>query len=226
MKNYPVLISTLALTALLSSSTVHATDSPTKGGGTTTAVAATTLPVNTASSTMTWNAKKFGGEHTGTVKLSKGSLDVNGRKLTGGSFEIDMTSITDTDITNPEFNGKLTNHLKSEDFFAVEKHPVSTFKITKVTPITKPEAGAPNYTITGDLTIKGITNPVTFPATVKIDGKTAEAVANIELDRTKWDIKFRSGMLGTAADKVIYDNFTINLKLMAGSTGSQSMGSR
>ncbi|MBF9252299.1 YceI family protein [Pontibacter sp. 172403-2] len=226
MRSYPVLTSTLALATLLfSSNLIIAADNPTKGAATTT-VAATTLPVNTAGSTMTWNAKKFGGEHTGTVKLSKGSLNVNGRKLTGGSFEIDMTTIADSDITNPEFNSKLTNHLKSEDFFSVEKYPVSTFKITKAVPVANPKAGAPNYTITGDLTIKGITNPVTFPATVKIDGKTAEAVANIELDRTKWDIKFRSGMLGTAADKVIYDNFTINLKLTAGGVGSPSMGSR
>ena len=223
MKKYPILLSALALATLVQTSDVAATDHPVKITAAT--AAATTLPVNTTGSTITWNAKKFGGEHTGTVKLNKGSLNVNGRNLTGGSFEIDMTSITDTDITNPEFNSKLTNHLKSEDFFSAEKHPVSTFKITKATPVTKPEAGAPNYTITGDLTIKGITNAVTFPATVKIDGKTAEAEASIELDRTKWDIKFRSGMLGTAADKVIYDAFTINLKLTTG-TGSQSVGTR
>ncbi|WP_161891004.1 YceI family protein [Pontibacter russatus] len=225
MRNYPVLLSALALATMLHSASVAATDNPIKGATATTAVAVTTLPVNTAGSTMTWNAKKFGGEHTGTVQLASGNLEVNGRKLVGGSFEIDMTSITDTDITNPEFNAKLTNHLKSEDFFSAEKHPVSTFKITKATPIAKAKAGAPNYTITGDLTIKGITNAITFPATVKTDGKAAEAAARIELDRTKWDIKYRSGMLGTAADKIIEDIFTIDLKLKAGG-GGQSLGSR
>jgi len=225
MRNYPVLLSALALATMLHSASVAATDNPIKGATATTAVAVTTLPVNTAGSTMTWNAKKFGGEHTGTVQLASGSLEVNGRKLMGGSFEIDMTSITDTDITNPEFNAKLTNHLKSEDFFSAEKHPVATFKITKATPISKAQAGAPNYTITGDLTIKGITNAITFPATVKTDGKTAEAAAKIALDRTKWDIKYRSGMLGTAADKIIDDTFTIDLKLKAGG-GSQSLGSK
>lgn len=217
MKSYPVLLSALALATLLYSSdaAAGAADNPVKKAATT-AVAATTLPVNTASSTMTWNAKKFGGEHSGNVKLASGNLEVNGRKLVGGSFVMDMTSITDTDITNENFNKKLTDHLKSEDFFSVEKHPTSTFKITKVTPVAAPKAGEPNYTITGDLTIKGITNAVTFPATVKINGKSAEAVAKIELDRTKWDIKYRSGMLGTAADKVIEDTFTIDLKLIAG----------
>lgn len=224
MKNYPVLFSALALAAMLQSSNVAATDKPATGS-VTAAAAVTSLPVNTAASTMTWNAKKFGGEHTGTVQLANGTLDVNGRKLVGGSFEIDMTSITDTDITNPEFNKKLTDHLKSEDFFSVDKNPVSTFKITKVTPVAKPKAGAPNYTITGDLTIKGITNAITFPATVKIDGKSAEADAKVELDRTKWDIKYRSGLLGTAADKVIDDTFTIDLKLKAGAA-TQSLGSK
>lgn len=225
MKNYPVLLSALALATMLYTADATATDNPAKKKAATTAVAATTLPVNTASSTMTWNAKKFGGEHTGNVKLASGNLEVNGRKLVGGSFVIDMTSITDTDITNENFNNKLTDHLKSEDFFSVEKHPTSTFKITKVSPVEKPKAGEPNYTITGDLTIKGITNAVTFPATVKVDGKAAEATAKIELDRTKWDIKYRSGMLGTAADKVIDDTFTIDLKLVAG-TGTTMVRGR
>lgn len=224
MKNYPVLLSALALATVLYSANVTAADNPGKKASTT-SVAATTLPVNTASSTMTWNAKKFGGEHMGNVKLASGNLEVNGRKLVGGTFVVDMTSITDTDITNENFNKKLTDHLKSEDFFSVEKHPNATFKITKVSPIAKPKAGEPNYSVTGDLTIKGITNAITFPANVKIDGKSAEAAAKIELDRTKWDIKYRSGMLGTAADKVIDDTFTIDLKLVAGA-GSQMVESK
>jgi polyisoprenoid-binding protein YceI len=222
MKNYPVLLSALALAALLQTSNVTATDNP----GTTTAytaVADKALPVNTASSTMTWNAKKVGGEHTGTIKLATGTLEVNGRKLVGGSFDIDMTTITVTDITDPGSNKKLTGHLKSDDFFSSEKHPTSTFKITKVAPISKAKAGEPNYTITGDMTIKGITNAISFPATVKVTGNTAEADAKIELDRTKWDIKYRSGMLGTAADKIIYDTFTIDLKLVAGDGGQAAV---
>ncbi|QNF33328.1 YceI family protein [Adhaeribacter swui] len=178
--------------------------------------AVTTLEVDPAASTLGWSAKKVGGQHNGTVKISKGSLQVNGKKLVGGSFVMDMTSITDLDITNEEFNKKLTGHLKSDDFFSVEKNPTSTFKITKVAPISGAKAGDPNYTVTGDLTIKGITNPVTFPATVKTDGANAEATAKIEIDRIKYDIKFRSSMLGTAADKIIDDIFVMDVKLVAG----------
>ncbi|MCJ8164184.1 YceI family protein [Pontibacter sp. E15-1] len=220
MKNCPAFLGTLALATLLCTPPATAAETPTTSDATEVR-AASTLAVNTAESSMTWNAKKFGGAHTGTVKLASGTLAVNGNKLVGGSFAIDMASIDNTDITNADFNKKLTDHLKSEDFFSVEKHPTSTFKITKVQPVANAKAGEANYTLTGDLTIKGITNPVTFPAVVRIDGKSAVATAQIALDRTKWDVKYRSGLLGTAADKVIDDEFNVDLRLVAG-TDSQT----
>ena len=119
-------------------------------------------------------------------------------------------------------NAKLTGHLKSEDFFSVEKHPTSTFTLTKVAPIVKAKAGQPNYTVTGNLSIKGITHPVTFPAVVKLSGDNAEATAKFEVDRTKWDIKYRAAIIGTAADKIIDDNFTIDLKIVAGKSAANS----
>jgi len=224
MKKTSILFGSLALATLLCTADLSAQQNPATPNATTT-VAVTTLPVSTAGSTMTWNAKKFGGEHTGTIKLADGTLEVNSGKLVGGSFVIDMTSITVTDITEAGPNQKLTGHLKSDDFFSVEKHPTSTFRISKVTPVAKPKAGEANYTITGDLTIKGITNSISFPATVKVAENAAEAEAKIEVDRTKFDIKYRSGMLGTAADKVIYDTFTIDLKLKAGAE-SETLGSK
>lgn len=178
--------------------------------------AATNLEVDPAASTLTWNAKKVGGAHNGTVKLAKGSLEIAGKKLVGGNFTMDMTSIVNVDVANPEFNKKLTDHLKSEDFFSVEKNPTSTFKIIKATPISGAKAGEANYNITGNLTIKGITNPVSFPATVKVDGSSAEATAKIDIDRVKYDIKYRSKLLGTAADKIIDDTFVMDVKLVAG----------
>lgn len=152
----------------------------------------------------------------GNVKLANGTLNVEGNKLVGGTFVMDMSTLVDTDITNAGMNEKLTGHLKSDDFFSVEKHPTSTFKITKAEPMAKAKAGEPNYTITGDLTIKGITHPITFPASVKIAGNTAEAKAKFDVNRIKYDIKFRSGLIGTAADKIIYDDFTIDLNIVAG----------
>ena len=182
----------------------------------------TSLPVDVSKSTMQWTAKKVTGQHNGTVKLSGGALQVKGSKLAGGTFSMDMTSITVSDITDPSGNAKLTGHLKSEDFFSVEKHPASTFTITKAAPVAGAKTGEPNYTITGNLTIKGITHPITFPATVKINGNAAEATARLEVDRTKWDIKYRAAIIGTVADKVIEDNFTIDLKIVAGTSETAS----
>ncbi|MDO1446598.1 YceI family protein [Rhodocytophaga aerolata] len=183
---------------------------------------AAALSVDPSKSTLTWNAKKVGGEHSGNVKIAKGVINVESDKLVGGNFVMDMTSITDTDITNETFNKKLTDHLKSEDFFSVEKHPNSTFKITKAAPIANAKAGEANYTITGDLTIKGITNAVTFPAVVKVSGNSAEATAKFDIDRTKYDIKYRAAIIGTAADKIIEDTFTIDLKVVAGKTANNT----
>ncbi|MBC5773071.1 YceI family protein [Pontibacter sp. KCTC 32443] len=223
MKKPLLLLSAFAFSTLLSIAATAPGHTP--GNSTSVAaVAATTLQVNTTQSTMKWNAKKVGGEHYGTIKLAAGSLEVKGNKLTGGTFTIDMATIVVEDITRPESNKKLTDHLKSDDFFSVDKHPSSIFKITKATPIAKAKPGEANYTITGNLTIKGITNAITFPATVAISGKEAQAEAVIEVDRTKYDIKYRSGLVGTAADKIIYDTFTINLKLVAGAEG-QAVGS-
>lgn len=215
MKTIKIVASALILTIGFNSPSVIADGNPTNKENKTTPKAVT-WNVNTAKSNITWNAKKVGGEHTGTVKIAKGALNVDSNKITGGNFIMDMTSITDTDITNEGMNAKLTNHLKSEDFFSVEKNPTSTFTITKAEPIAKAKAGAPNYSITGDLTIKGITNSITFPATVKMEGNSAEATAKFDIDRTKWDIKYRAAIIGTAADKIIDDNFTIDLKIVAG----------
>ncbi|SDK42599.1 Polyisoprenoid-binding protein YceI [Catalinimonas alkaloidigena] len=178
-------------------------------------VAATTFVVDTDQSELVWTATKVGGEHTGTVKLSQGQLTADGKALTGGSFTIDMTTITDTDITNADFNARLTNHLKSDDFFSVERHPTATFVMTKATPLAQAKSGQPNYTIAGDLTIKGITKPISFPATVTVSGSGVNATARFELNRLNWDLQYRSSLLGTAADKIIHDDFTIALTLVA-----------
>jgi polyisoprenoid-binding protein YceI len=214
MKKISLTLATLALLLTTGAPAVFATgDNPTEK---TVAKTPTSLTVDPSRSEVNWKATKVGGEHVGTVKLANGTLQVNGNKLVGGSFAMDMTTIVDTDLTNASMNERLTNHLKSDDFFSVQKHPSSTFTITKAEPIAKAKAGEHNYTITGDLTIKGTTHPITFPATVKVAGNSAEATAKFDVNRIKYDIKYRSGLLGTAADKIIYDDFTIDLKLVAG----------
>lgn len=175
---------------------------------------ATTYTVNPEQSAMTWNARKIGGEHNGIIKLAKGELTLDGAKLTGGNFLADMTTMRDTDKSEP--NERLMKHLKSDDFFGVEKNPTSAFKITKVTPIRGAKDGEANFTVNGDLTIKGITKPQSFPAVVKVTGNAVEATAKLAINRIDYDIKYRAALIGTAADKIIEDTFSLDLKIVAG----------
>jgi len=170
-----------------------------------------TLSIDTKASKVIWVGKKVTGEHTGTVPISSGTLILDKDKLKGGSFTLDTKSLTVTDLTDNDSNGKLTGHLKSPDFFAVEKFPQSKLDITSVT-----AKGAGVYDVTGKLTIKGITNDITFPATVKADGKAVAATAKITVDRTKYDIKFRStNFFENLGDKAISNDFVLDVNLIA-----------
>jgi polyisoprenoid-binding protein YceI len=147
-----------------------------------------------------WKGYKVTGSHTGTIALKSGSLSFNNDKLIGGEFVMDMPQIITTDLTG-EYKDKLEGHLKSDDFFGVAKHPTSTLVFTKVK-----ATGKNSYQITGDLTIKGITNPVTFEMSVYGN----KANASLKVDRTKYDVKYGStSFFDGLADKAIYDEFDL-----------------
>jgi polyisoprenoid-binding protein YceI len=168
---------------------------------------ADTYTVDLSKSSVTWEGKKFTGGHNGTVNLTSGSLGFNGKKLTEGSFVVNMTTIKDADKS-----ANLEKHLKSEDFFGTEKFPTASFSIKKVT------ANGNNANITGDLTIKGITNSITFPATIVWNAdKTVTAAADkIVIDRTKYNIQYKSkSIFSDIGDNFIYDDFTLSVKLVA-----------
>ncbi|MBT2161819.1 YceI family protein [Zobellia barbeyronii] len=160
--------------------------------------------VKTETSTITWKAYKVTGSHTGTVNIKSGTLAFDGDKLTGGEFAVDMTTLVATDLEG-ESKGKLEGHLKSEDFFSTEKNAEATLVFTNV------EAKGKNaYEVTGDLTIKGITKPVTFD--VSIYG--SKATASVKVDRTAYDIKYASGnFFENLGDKTIYDEFDLVVDL-------------
>ena len=170
-----------------------------------------TFVVDLSQSTVTWSANKVTGGHFGKVPLSKGSLDYENGKLTGGNFEMDMTSLTVEDLTNEASNKKLTAHLKSDDFFGVATHGKSNFVITDAT-----SSNGTDYVINGNLTIKNITQPISFPATVSTEGNKVIAKAKITFDRTKFDIKFRSGnYFENLADNLIYDDVNLDVNLVS-----------
>ena len=160
--------------------------------------------IKTSESKVTWKAYKVTGSHTGTVDLKSGSLEFDGDKLVGGEFVVDMTTIACTDLEG-EYKGKLEGHLKSDDFFSTASNPTSKLVFTNVK-----ASGKNSYQVTGDLTIKGTTKPVTFD--VSIYG--SKATATLKVDRAKYDVRYGSGsFFDDLGDKTIYDEFDLVVDL-------------
>ena len=169
-----------------------------------------TYIVNTTESTIKWNAEKVTGTHFGMVTLTSGTLEMNDEKLVGGMFEVDMQSITVEDLDGV-WKTKLQNHLKSDDFFGAETFPKATLKITDVNPL---EDG--KYKVGGILTIKEKSNIIEFETTIIEKDGSITATADLEIDRSKYDVKYGSGsFFDDLGDKTIYDNFVLNVKLVA-----------
>ncbi|MEL7124093.1 MAG: YceI family protein [Bacteroidota bacterium] len=173
-----------------------------------------TYTVDVESSKLTWVAKKVTGQHDGYVMLKGGSLEMTDGVLTGGSFEIDMKTITVTDLQAGRGKEKLEGHLHSPDFFNTAEFPTGKFTITQVFAVdTKGQ-----YRVKGNLTVKGQTNDLKFNAMVSVDGSTITATAeDVVVDRTEYDVKYGSGsFFSNLGDKTIYDEFNIGITLVAG----------
>lgn len=167
-------------------------------------VSAQTKKINVSKSTINWVGKKVTGEHSGTINFKEGNLVFNKGLVKAGTFTVDMTSINTTDLKG-EWKDKLDGHLKADDFFGVEKFKTATLVFKNISTKNKN-----NYTVTADLTIKGITKPVTFDLVV--NGNTASA--NVKIDRTKYDIKSGSGsFFSNIGDKTINDEFELKVNL-------------
>ncbi len=170
-----------------------------------------TLKANVENSIINWKGYKVTGSHEGTLKLKEGQLDYTDEVLSGGYFVIDMTTLNNTDLTAEQGKGKLEGHLKSADFFGVEKYPTARFDITKI--VSRGMAG--DYRVSGNLTIKESTKAIKFNAIVKKDMKGATANAAIKIDRTDFDVRYGSGsFFDNLGDKTIYDEFDLNLTLV------------
>jgi len=147
-----------------------------------------------------WYASKIGGEHFGKILLKEANLDENEGKVVGGVFVMDMKSFTVENIDSAEYETKFLNHMKSPEFFDMEKFPTTTLKINKVD----------ENNAEGVLTIKGKSNPINF--TLEQNGD--QVTGKMTFDRTKYDMIYRSkNFFENLGDKIIHDEVVLNFKV-------------
>lgn len=169
-------------------------------------VSAQKSEIDVTKSAVSWTGNKIGGSHTGGIKVKGGYLEVKKGSIAGGEVVMDMNSITNSDLKDADYNQKLVGHLKSDDFFGVEKFPTSAFKVTKATRFANGKA-----TLTGVLTIKGKSEKIS----VDITKKDNAYLAQLKVDRSKFDVRYGSkSFFDSLGDKVIDDIFVLDIRIV------------
>lgn len=198
------------------------------------------VAVNTEASFVTWIGSKPAGKHNGSIGISAGELNVKGSEIVGGKLTIDITSLKCLDLEEGgDSYGKLVGHLLSPDFFDATTHPTATFEVTGVSKFTSSNLEAdqaefetehrpatlseimvenPTHFISGNLTIRGTTKNITFPAAVSIDNGVIRASANFNIDRTAWGLMYgdEASVADKAKDRFIYNTVNVGFELEAG----------
>lgn len=167
--------------------------------------------IQKSSSTVNWTGKKVLGLHAGTINVANGYVDFSEEGIKYGEVVIDMTTIVITDINDPKTNGEFLAHLQHDDFFSVDK-----FKTAKLFITDSVKKGSNAFLLKGNLTIKEITNPVSFTATVEVFTDFLHSMGEIVIDRTLYNIRYGSGkFLQNLGDNLIYDDFVLQFKIIA-----------
>lgn len=173
--------------------------------------------VDTTTSKILWTGSKLvGSSNSGTINLQNGNVVVDGGKVVGGEFLFDMQSIQ-PQLGDPESSEKLKHHLSSSDFFATDSFPTAKFEITGIKEGVDTNQVAfkqANNMISGNLTIKGITKGIEFPARISIEGNKLTAEADFNIDRTKWGINY--GAENSIKDRIISKDIEFHLNILAG----------
>jgi polyisoprenoid-binding protein YceI len=166
-----------------------------------------TWKVDRSASTVKWIGTKVSGYHSGTIKIADGALRVKDGVLKGGKITLDMKSldVNGPKGSDPDMNAKLQKHLSSAEFFDTEKYPEATFEITSVKPasttiveqndprqeeISEYKVTNPTHMVKGNLTIKGITKNIEFPARITLTENEIDAIAKFNIDRSQWNITY------------------------------------
>ena len=192
--------------------------------------------IRNSSSEINWVGKKPTGKHSGTLGIESGQFDVLNGKIDGASIRINMDDIEVHDLKSDEDSHmKLTEHLRSKDFFDVQNHPFSTFELTNILPydsVSKSERDIyakqnkafslyelknPTHQVTGNLTIRGTTLNISFPAYITIQEDEITASAEFNIDRTRWNIKHNeeANFADKAQDQLIYNEVKVGFYIIA-----------
>jgi polyisoprenoid-binding protein YceI len=181
--------------------------------------------VDPSGSKIEFIATKVTGYHLGEIPIKNGELAVKDGNITGGNFILDMTGINIHGGSDTAADNKLEGHLKSKDFFEVQGNPEATFVVTSVKPfngtvtdtldkrqeaISKYKVANPTHTISGNLTIKGVTKNVEFPAQLTISNNSVDALAKFNIDRREWNIIYPG-----KPDDLIRDQVHLGIALKA-----------
>lgn len=169
-------------------------------------------------STIEWTGRPLVGDgHKGTIKIASGFItlsEAEQNKFDKGLIIFDMNSIQNTDMPANDGGTDLVNHLKSDDFFSVKQFPHATLEITSMVPLF-PFFQVSKYSVTGNLTIKGVTHTIVFPAIVKDTDKGPQFEGTITIDRTRWGINYKSqSIISTVKNGIIANEINITFKLM------------
>lgn len=197
-----------------------------------------TLEIDAESSKIDWRGYKPTGQHFGFIPLTEGQVSIEGESLTGARFVFDITGlkIQDMEESNESYP-KLWGHLQSADFFDAANYPQAVFELTSVepysagtiedkvefatdnTPKSDSEIAAENPThwISGNLTMRGTTKNIKFPAYVSISNGAVEAKAGFNIDRTAWGLAYNdeSNAVDKAKDQFIYNTVSVGFDIKA-----------
>lgn len=198
-----------------------------------------TLSIDQAATSISWRGYKPGGEHFGKIPATQGEVTITGDQVTAGTFTFDIPGLKIEDMPAEDENyGKLYGHLQSADFFDAANHPTATFEITAVEPFNSGDVIAdkeerasehtpkhdteltpanPTHWISGNLTMRGTTKNIKFPAAISVSNGAVTAKAGFNIDRTNWGLSYgtESDPANIAKDQFIYNNVSLTLDVSA-----------
>ncbi|HEX2748960.1 MAG TPA: YceI family protein [Verrucomicrobiales bacterium] len=171
-------------------------------------------------SVVRWTGRNLLNHHEGTVNFREGEIELKDGKLVRAGFTVDMGTIRNADLTDPDWNAMLIRHLIDADFFHVKQWPDASFEMKTATPIADAKPGSPNYRVSGDFTLRGQTHGIEFEAVIGDSEGVLAGQAEFDLDRTRWGALYGSGKFFDRLGKhLVNDLVHLHLKILANKKG-------